>query len=70
MRLSYEKYGVDLDPLYNQKGSNSHYDLIQDFNSLMYSFNNHKGKKNFVSVVYMDFQEMIYYKNTFLIVSL
>ena len=47
IRLSNEKYQDHLELLYIQKGENSHYVLITDFDRLMYNFNNHHDRKHF-----------------------
>jgi len=63
--LSKEKNSIDLDLLYIEEEEKSgegiplapsgHYVLITDFDRLMYSFNKHKEKNIFVSVVYIVF---------------
>ena len=60
IHISKEKYKDHIEVLYIEEGEKSHYVYIQNFNRLMYSFNKHKEKKNFVCVVCMVFQEKIY----------
>ena len=61
---SKEKYDNDLEVLYIEEGGGKdppgHYVLITDFSRLMNTFTKHKEKKNFVSVVYIVSQVMIY----------
>ena len=45
--VSDKKYQDHMELLYIQKGGNSHYVLVKDFDSLKYSFNNHHEKKHF-----------------------
>jgi len=45
--VSDEKYRDHMELLYIQKGEKSHYVVIKDFDSLMYTFNNHHEKKHF-----------------------
>jgi len=47
IRISEEKYDDHMDLLYVKEGSDSHYNLIKDFDRLMFKFSNYDGRKHF-----------------------
>ena len=47
IRISREEYDDHMDLLYITEVKNSHYDLIKNFNSLMYNFTKYKDTKHF-----------------------